>query len=191
MPSKEFRQVVYNNFGNLGYGINTGLILSPLLERRPSPFLIGLDFSYFTYGQEKDGATANTPRLKSTYNVYTWNGLVRIRPPLEKGAITPFADGLLGLKLYTTKTKVDKNLLDSCLRIIRLRYSIMYAIQGWVLVPGADSIPTLATATPRAFRYAFFICGVTRSNTWWRTQLRLTQPGPLLMKRIGPTRLCF
>ncbi len=112
VPSKEFRQVVYNNFGNLGYGINTGLIVSPLFERRPSPFLIGLDFSYFTYGQEKDGATANTPRLKSTYNVYTWNGLVRIRPPLEKGALTPFADGLLGLKLYTTKTKVDKDLLD-------------------------------------------------------------------------------
>jgi hypothetical protein len=112
VPNKEFRQVAQNNFGNLGYGINTGLVLSPLLENKPSPILIGLDFGYFTYGQEKQSSTATAPPLKTTHNVFTWNAIGRLRPRFERGSITPFIDGMLGLKLYNTKTKIDKNVID-------------------------------------------------------------------------------
>lgn len=112
IPEKEFREAINNDFGNVGYGISTGVVLSPLLEHKPSPVLLGLDFGYFTYGQEKQKATAVAPPLKTTYNVFTWNAIGRLRPKFERGQITPFVDGLLGLKLYNTKTKIDKNIVD-------------------------------------------------------------------------------
>jgi hypothetical protein len=112
IPSREFREVIKNDFGNLGYGIATGVTLSPLFENKASPLLIGLDFGYFTYGQEKQRATSTSPPLKTTYNVFTWNGIGRLRPRFHRGAVTPFIDGMLGLKLYNTKTKIDKNIID-------------------------------------------------------------------------------
>jgi len=112
IPSKEFREVINNDFGNLGFGVGTGLVFSPLLENRPSPILIGLDFGYFTYGQEKTPATNTAPSLKTTHNVFTWNAIGRLRPKYERGTITPFLDGLVGLKLYNTKTKINKDLID-------------------------------------------------------------------------------
>jgi hypothetical protein len=112
VPHKEFREAIQNDLGNLGYGIATGLVLSPLLENKPSPVLLGLDFGYFKYGQDKQSATSTSPPLKTTYNVFTWNGMARLRPRFQRGAITPFADGLLGLKLYNTKTKIDKDVVD-------------------------------------------------------------------------------
>jgi len=112
IPSKEFREVINNDFGNLGVGLGTGLVFSPLLENKSSPFLIGLDFGYFTYGQEKTTATSTAPALKTTHNVFTWNAIGRLRPKYERGSVTPFLDGLVGLKLYNTKTKINKDLID-------------------------------------------------------------------------------
>ncbi len=112
VPSKEFREAMNNELGNLGYGLATGVVISPLLENKPSPVLIGIDFGYFKYGQEKQSGTTISPPLKTTYNVFTWNGIARLRPKFQHGKLTPFADGLLGLKLYNTKTKIDKDVID-------------------------------------------------------------------------------
>jgi len=112
IPHKEFREAIQNDLGNLGFGLATGVVLSPLLENKPSPVLLGIDFSYFKYGQDKQSATVTSPPLKTTYNVFTWNGVARLRPRFQRGSITPFADGLLGLKLYNTKTKIDKDVID-------------------------------------------------------------------------------
>jgi len=110
VPSNEFRKVIDNQFGNLGYGIGTGIVISPLGENRPSPILLGLDFGYFTYGQEKHEATSTTPALKTSHNVFTWNAIGRLKPKQYRGRVTPFVDGLLGLKLFNSKTKIDKNI---------------------------------------------------------------------------------
>lgn len=112
VPSEEFRKVIDNSFGNLGYGISTGLLISPFGEKKPSPILLGIDFGYFNYGIEKKAASGTTPPLKTTYNVFTWNGIARLQSPNYHGRITPFLDGLLGIKLFNTKTKIDKNLLN-------------------------------------------------------------------------------
>ncbi|MBN8578839.1 MAG: hypothetical protein J0L66_18010 [Cytophagales bacterium] len=112
VPSQEFRKVIENSFGNLGYGLNAGLVLSPLGEKKPSPILLGLDFGYFTYGNEKQKGTASAPPLKTSHNVFTWNALARLKPRHEKNRIIPFADGLLGLKLFNSTTKIDKNVVD-------------------------------------------------------------------------------
>ncbi len=112
IPSREFREVIDNSFGNLGYGLNLGLVLSPLAEKKPSPFLLGGDFGYFTYGNEKQSGTATSPPLKTTHNVFTWNAMARLKPTYHRGRVIPFADGLIGLKLFNSKTKIDKNVAD-------------------------------------------------------------------------------
>ena len=112
IPSSEFRKVIDNSFGNLGYGLNLGFVLSPLGEKKPSPVLLGADFSYFTYGNEKQSGTSTSPPLKTTHNVFTWNAIARLKPKHHKGNVIPFADGLLGLKLFNSKTKIDKNVTD-------------------------------------------------------------------------------
>jgi hypothetical protein len=112
IPSSEFREVINNSFGNLGYGLNLGFVLSPLGEKKPSPVLLGADFGYFTYGNEKQKGTSTSPPLKTTHNVFTWNAMARLKPTHHKGSIIPFADGLIGLKLFNSKTKIDKNVTD-------------------------------------------------------------------------------
>lgn len=112
IPASEFREVINNSFGNLGFGLNLGLVLSPLGAQKPSPILLGGDFSYFTYGNEKQSGTSTSPPLKTTHNVFTWNGMARLKPKHHKGQVIPFADGLLGLKLFNSKTKIDKNVTD-------------------------------------------------------------------------------
>ena len=112
IPSYEFREVIDNSFGNLGFGLNAGLVLSPLAEKKPSPVLLGADFGYFTYGNEKQAGTSTSPKLKTTHNVFTWNAMARLKPKYHKGRVIPFADGLLGLKLFNSKTKIDKNVTD-------------------------------------------------------------------------------
>ena len=112
IPTKEFRDAIQNELGNLGYGLATGILISPLLENKPSPVLLGLDFGYFKYGQDKQSGTSTSPPLKTTYNVFTWNGMGRLRPRFQRGSVIPFVDGLLGVKLYNTKTKIDKDIID-------------------------------------------------------------------------------
>jgi len=112
IPAKEFREVIDNSFGNLGFGLNIGLVLSPLGDKKPSPILLGADFGCFTYGNEKQAASTNVPALKTTHNVFTWNAIARLKPTHHKGRVIPFADGLLGLKLFNSRTKIDKNVTD-------------------------------------------------------------------------------
>lgn len=112
IPGREFRDVINNSTGNLGYGLFTGLALNPLGKNKPSPVLLGIDFGYFTYGNEKQEGSGNMPTLKTTHNVFTWNAIARLKPIRHQGSITPFADGLLGLKLFSSKTKIDKDLTN-------------------------------------------------------------------------------
>jgi len=112
VPSAEFRNVINNSTGNLGYGLYTGLLMSPLGKNKPSPILLGIDFGFFTYGNEKQKSSGNMPSLKTTHNVFTWNAAARLKPLLHQGKVTPFFDGLMGLKLFNSKTKIDKDLAN-------------------------------------------------------------------------------
>lgn len=112
VPSAEFRSVINNSIFNLGAGVSAGVLFSPLGKKQASPALLGIDFGYFNYGIDKTPATSKTPPLKSTYNVFTWNGILRIRPPVFHSHFIPFADGMIGVKVFNTITKVDKDALD-------------------------------------------------------------------------------
>lgn len=52
------------------------------------------------------------PTLKTAHNVFTWNAMARLKPISHQGRIIPFADGLIGLKLFSSKTKIDKDLTN-------------------------------------------------------------------------------
>jgi len=106
IPASEYRSVVNNDFGNLGYGFGAGLVINPGRDRKPSAIHLGLDFGYSLYGVEKTGA------FKTSFQVYTIGGLARLQPQRIKGKVTPFADGLVGLRIYNARTKLDKDLLD-------------------------------------------------------------------------------
>src|SRR5262245_31346761 len=53
VPSKELKEAVTNNFGNLGVGFATSVLFNPVAKKKPSKVLLGVDFSYLTYGVDK------------------------------------------------------------------------------------------------------------------------------------------
>jgi hypothetical protein len=113
VPAKEFREAINNSIGDLGVGFSGGILFSPLGQKKPSPVLIGMDIGYLNYGVEKITANSGDPALKVSHNIFSFNGIGRLRPYNHKGKIIPFVDGLLGLKLYNTRVKVDKTFLDT------------------------------------------------------------------------------
>jgi hypothetical protein len=113
VPAKEFREAINNSVGDLGVGLAGGFLFSPFGQKKPSPILLGVDIVYTNYGVEKIGADSNNPALKITHNIYAFNGIGRLRHPNHSNKrLIPFVDGLIGLKLYNTRVKVDKNLID-------------------------------------------------------------------------------
>jgi hypothetical protein len=113
VPAKEFREAINNSVGDLGVGLAGGILFSPLGQKKPTPVLIGVDIGYLNYGVEKINANSGDPALKVTHNIFSFNGIGRLRPFNHNGKVTPFVDGLLGLKLYNTRVKVDKTFLDT------------------------------------------------------------------------------
>ena len=113
VPAKEFREVIDNSVGDLGVGLAGGFLFSPLGQKKPSPILLGVDIGYINYGVEKIRATSNNPAIKITHNIYSFDGMARLRNPNHnKKNVVPFIDGLLGVKLYNTRIKIDKDLID-------------------------------------------------------------------------------
>jgi hypothetical protein len=113
VPAKEFRETINNSIGDLGVGVAGGFLFSPLGQKKPSPVLIGVDIGYLNYGVEKIEANSGDPALKITHNIFTFDGIGRLRPFQHKGKVIPFVDGMLGLKMYNTRVKIDKTFLDS------------------------------------------------------------------------------
>jgi hypothetical protein len=113
IPAKEFREAINNAVGDLGVGLAGGFLFSPFGQKKPSPILLGADIGYLNYGVEKIGGNSSNPALKITHNIYSFDAIARLRHPDHYNKrVIPFIDGLLGLKLYNTRVKVDKNLLD-------------------------------------------------------------------------------
>lgn len=114
VPGKEFREAINNSIGNTGVGLAAGFLFSPFGQKKPSPILLGFDYSYQNYGVEKFNLPGFDSTIKVSHNIHTFNAVARLRPTNQHNLrITPFADGMLGLKLYNTRVKVDKNLVDA------------------------------------------------------------------------------
>jgi hypothetical protein len=112
-PTKDFKEAVDNDIEGVGVGIASNVLFNPKGKNGYSPVFFGVDFSYVTFGRDKQPSTSDTPPYKTTFNYYTINGIARIFLTNKTEGFTPFVDGMLGLKIYNTRTKIDKDLLDT------------------------------------------------------------------------------
>lgn len=108
IPSQQFKEAIDNGTGGVGAGFNFNVLASPYGRKKYSPVMLGVDFNYLHLGRDKVSESTTAPPYKTTYNYYTVCGATRLF--LKKGeGIVPFVDGMLGLKIYNTKTKIDKD----------------------------------------------------------------------------------
>jgi opacity protein-like surface antigen len=112
IPTRAFKEAVDNPIGGAGVGLGTNLLLNPKGRKGYSPVFFGVDFSYVTFGRDKQESTASSPPYKTSFNHYSISGMSRVFLTDKTEGFTPFIDGMLGLKIFNTRTKVDKDLLD-------------------------------------------------------------------------------
>ncbi|MCX7638739.1 MAG: hypothetical protein N2044_12920 [Cyclobacteriaceae bacterium] len=112
LPYKEFREAVDNPIGGTAVGFDLQLLFNPKGKQSYSPVYPGIDFTYVTFGRDFIDGTPTTPPLKTTFNYYAINALFRLMPVQKQKGFIPFIDGALGLEIYNTRTKIDKNALD-------------------------------------------------------------------------------
>ncbi|MFN3841359.1 MAG: hypothetical protein ACK4RF_11710 [Cyclobacteriaceae bacterium] len=109
IPTGEFKEAVDNSIGGAAVGFGTNVLFNPKGKKGYSPAFFGADFSYMTFGRDKIKATNDAPPFKTTFNYYAINGMTRIFLSGKETGFVPFIDGTLGLKIFNTRTKVDKN----------------------------------------------------------------------------------
>jgi hypothetical protein len=108
-PIKEFKQAVDNSIGGAAVGFGTTVLFNPKGKKGYSPAFFGADFSYMTFGRDKIKSTADAPPFKTTFNYYAINGITRVFLSSRETGFVPFIDGTIGLKIFNTRTKIDKN----------------------------------------------------------------------------------
>jgi hypothetical protein len=113
VPIGEFEKAISNDNEVLGLGFNTNLLFSPRGKKAYSPIWFGVDYTYISLGRDKQSAQGNLPPFKTTFNYHGINGIGRLFLTDQTEGITPFVDGMLGMKIYNTRTKVDKDLWDT------------------------------------------------------------------------------
>lgn len=98
-----------------GSAIGTGFnaLFNPKGKKSSSPVFVGLDFSYSTFGRDKQPSTSTAPPYKTSFNDYTISGAIRLFTSQREVGFTPFIDGQLGAKIFNTRTKIDKNLFHT------------------------------------------------------------------------------
>lgn len=109
IPVGEFKEAVDNSIGGAAVGFGTNVLFNPKGKKGYSPAFFGADFSYMTFGRDKIEATNDAPPFKTTFNYYAINGMTRLFLSSKEAGFVPFVDGTLGLKIFNTRTKVDKN----------------------------------------------------------------------------------
>lgn len=112
LPHQDFRDAVDNPIGGTAVGVGFNFLLNPQSRKGYSPIYPGLDFTYLTFGRDFIEGTSSTPPLKTTFNYYAISGLFRLMPFQKHKGFIPFIDGALGLEIFNTRTKIDKNALN-------------------------------------------------------------------------------
>jgi hypothetical protein len=113
IPSASFRQAVDNPIGGTGVGLGGEILVNPFLYQRHSPVLAGLGFHYLTFGRDKQEGNQTNPPYKTSFNYYGIHGAFRILPTGQRLGLAPFIDLQTGIRVYNSRTKVDKNLLHT------------------------------------------------------------------------------
>jgi len=105
-PLGELKELV----GSSAIGCGFNALFNPKGKKSYSPVFVGFDFSYSTFGRDKQPSTSTAPPYKTSFNDYTTSGAIRLFLSQREVGFTPFIDGQLGVKIFNTRTKIDKNL---------------------------------------------------------------------------------
>lgn len=109
-PVGEFKNTLDNSFGGSGFGSGIHFLYHPKKEGN-SPVFIGVDFNYLNFGNEKTPETQYYPPLKTTFNFFTLGPMFRVFLNEKEAGLIPFIDGMFGMKIMNTKTRVDNSFL--------------------------------------------------------------------------------
>ncbi|MFZ2906076.1 MAG: hypothetical protein WAZ98_07740 [Cyclobacteriaceae bacterium] len=115
IPSPEFKKAVNNSIGGTAVGFGGNMLFNTGGKKKLSPLAFGVDFSYQYFGRDKIEATSSLPPYKTSYNFWSLSGVSRVILSKRTEGFVPFVDGMMGLKIFTTRTKVDKSALASVL----------------------------------------------------------------------------
>jgi hypothetical protein len=115
VPSPEFKKAVNNSSGGAAIGFGGNILFNTGGKKKLSPVAFGIDLSYQYFGRDKIEATSSLPPYKTSYNLWNLSGVSRVILSKRAKGFVPFVDGMLGLKIFTTRTKVDKSALASVL----------------------------------------------------------------------------
>jgi hypothetical protein len=111
IPKGEFKSNIDSN----GYGIGTQF----LYGIKKSPFLVGADLGFVTYGAEefRQSLSETIPevevKVRTTNNIFMSHFLLRAQK--REGVVRPYVDGLIGLKYLYTRTSVTNDFSDEAL----------------------------------------------------------------------------
>lgn len=112
IPSKQFKEALNNQFGGASVGVGSSVLFNVKGKKELSPLALGIDFSYLTFGRDKTASTSGAPPYKTTFNFYSVSAISRVILSKRATGFTPFIDGMLGVKIVNTRTKIDKNALN-------------------------------------------------------------------------------
>ncbi|MBX2945180.1 MAG: hypothetical protein KF725_05055 [Cyclobacteriaceae bacterium] len=112
IPSAELKEAVDNPVGGIAVGFGFNALFNPKGKKGYSPVFVGADFSYITFGRDKQPSTPTAPPYKTSFNYYGISGLSRFFLSNKEVGFVPFVDGQLGVKIFNTRTKIDKNVVN-------------------------------------------------------------------------------
>lgn len=107
-PQSEFKRNVDSN----GYGVGGQFLYG--IKR--SPFMIGADVGFVTYGSESftESLSPTIPevrvRVRTTNNIFTGHFVLRAQK--REGTVRPYVEGLVGLQHLFTRTSVSNDFND-------------------------------------------------------------------------------
>jgi hypothetical protein len=115
IPSPEFKKAVNNSIGGTGVGFGANILFNTGGKKKLSPLAFGIDLSYQYFGRDKIEATSSLPPYKTSFNLWNLSGVSRVLLSKRAEGFVPFVDGMLGVKIFTTRTKVDKSAVATAL----------------------------------------------------------------------------
>jgi hypothetical protein len=101
-----------SDFGDVTLGFSTSLGLNPIGEGKPSPLLIGIQFTFQTFGRDKLSDPVTSIRYKTAYNYFNVGPITRFYPIKTKKVI-PFIEATAGLAVLSSRTKIDRTIFEN------------------------------------------------------------------------------
>jgi hypothetical protein len=143
LPLGKFRETYP---GGQAYGATFGFLVKP--GPPTLPFALGLEVNYLVDGISKNKVQTPTPpyTIKTTHSYIPLHGVLRLKPR-RSWAITPYADGLAGVTIFNSRSKIKQDFFSSAREeeatILDKHNSTVfsYGLAAGLLIKGKSQIP--------------------------------------------------